>query len=200
MVVAWQVTAEDWAAALAAAPKPSAQRGGRAALSADAAARPLPQHAAVALLPALSASLHTLWSARVPLPAAAAAAVAAEVAAGSTTAQPGAASATAPNGKQQLADALKQCGALAALPGAGSAAAQPDGQPSQHAVAAAGDAAPVAMGSGGMAEPVFGLLLGGEGEAGQQAAAGALLRLFQDSQLHMLSLPAMLIAGRFSLM
>jgi hypothetical protein len=42
---------------------------------------------------------------------------------------------------------------------------------------------------------VSGLLLAGEGEAGHQPAAQALLRLFQDGQLHMLSLPAMLVAG-----
>lgn len=190
-----EITAEDWAAALAAAPKPSAQRGGRAALGAAAAARPLPQHVAVALLPALSASLHTLRFAGVALPAAAAAAVAAEVAAGSATAQPGAVSAAAPSGTQRLVDALVQCGALVPPPCNDTIAAQPNGQPSQRAVKAAGSTAPMLMGSGGMAEPVFGLLLGGEGEAGQQAAAGALLRLFEDSQLHMLSLPAMLVAG-----
>ena len=39
------------------------------------------------------------------------------------------------------------------------------------------------------------LLLAGEGELGQEAAAGALLRLLEGLEVHAISLPALIVAG-----
>lgn len=77
------------------------------------------------------------------------------------------------------------------------------GSANGHAAAASDAPAPAAPQPGTNAASLQShrscrLLLAGEGEAGQQAAAGALLRLFEDGQLYTLSLPSMLVAGAHS--
>lgn len=178
-----QVTADDWASALASAPAPGGRRGGHTVLGAAAAVRPLPPHLAAALLPALGASLQALRAAAVPLPGPAAAAAVA-----------------AWDSQQQLAAELVRCRVLTPPGGSSDSlgaqqtvfapAAEPSGRPAEH-----GAAHSSASAAGAMAQRAFGLLLAGEGEAGQQASAGALLRLFEDGQLHTLSLPTMLVTG-----
>jgi hypothetical protein len=162
-------------------------------LSAAAAAQPLPPHLAPALLPALCTALRKLHRQGVPLPAPVAGAVSAPAAAPKDSSEHA--------GHQQLAYALRRCGVLAGPPhskGGWPAVQQsPESVPAdavgQVPGCAAGSTRPV--GGSHAPAPVASLLLAGEGEAGQQAAAAALLRLFQDSQLHTLSLPAMLMAG-----
>lgn len=168
-------------------------------LSAAAAARPLPPHLAPVLLPPLCTSLRTLHSQGIPLPAPVAGAT--EGATGGATAAPADSSED-----QQLVDALRRCGVLAGpLHGDSSRPVlqqPPENAPAGTAGQLPGCAAGSSQAAGGSRAPapVCSLLLAGDGEAGQQAAAAALLRLFQDSQLHTLSLPAMLMAGACGLL
>ena len=169
------------------------QRCGHTVLSAAAGAQPLPMHLAPVLLPSLCTALRALHSRGVPLPAPVAGAVAA------STVAPAVGSEHAEH--QQLADALRRCGAAAGPPHAESGWPSMQQSPESAPARAAGQSPGCAAGSGRPAggsrapAPLCSLLLAGEGEAGQQAAAAALLRLLQDSQLHTLSLPAMLMAG-----
>ena len=178
--------------ALVSAAAPSTQRAGQAVLSAATAAQPLPPHLAPVLLPPLCTALRTLHSQGIPLPAPVAGAIAAAAAASDDSSEHA--------GHQQLADALRRCAVLAGSPHSENSWSATQQSPGNPPAGAAGQL-PVPAGSGRPAggsrapAPVASLLLAGEGEAGQQATAAALLRLFQDSQLHTLSLPAMLMTG-----
>eukprot|EP00887_Chlorella_sp_A99_P007781 scaffold20.g7781.t1 len=165
----------DWRAALAAAPAPCSRRPGLAALSAQAAAPLAPQ-----LLPLVAAPLRALLAALhmagLPLPAGAAAAARAAADAGSDPAS------------SAFEAALLREGVLAG---------------GEVAPSGASAGPPAADSTGGEAEPPEGgqhyqpcrLLLAGEGEQGQEAAAGAALRLLEGCPTHLLSLPSLLVAG-----
>jgi hypothetical protein len=171
-----EVQANDWKEALAAAPPPCSRRNGMAALAAEAAA-PLQQHVLPLLAQPLARVLAALEAADLPLPppAAAAASVAAAAAVSSEQQQ---------GAQAALAAVLLQHGAL--LPPA-------NGHVSAAVASAPAPAIPreqpVELGERGDEEqqlerlgrtyPPCRLLLWGEGEQGQEAAAGAVLKLLE---------------------
>lgn len=181
MLDAIEVQACDWREALASAPPPCSRRHGLAALAAEAAA-PLQPHEHPLLAQPLQQLLAALDAADLPLPplAAEAAAAAAGVAAGD-----------APNGSKQRRAGGKQAadfeamllrhGAL--LPRAGTTAAADGASAAAAAVVASAQSPPADVDVErqlqrlGRSFPPCRLLLWGEGEQGQEAAAGALLKL-----------------------
>lgn len=176
-----EVQACDWREALASAPPPCSRRHGLAALAAEAAA-PLQAHELPLLAQPLQQLLAALDAADLPLPplAAEAAAAAAGVAAGD-----------APNGSKQRQAGGKQAADLetmllrhgALLPRAGTAAAADGVSAAAAAVTVAAESPPADVDVErqlqrlGRSFPPCRLLLWGEGEQGQEAAAGALLKL-----------------------
>lgn len=192
-----EVQACDWREALAGAPPPCSRRHGLAALAAEAAA-PLQAHELPLLAQPLQQLLAALDAADLPLPppaaeaARAATAAAAGGAAGSTQRDPA--------GEKQARDLeamLLQHGAL--LPRAGSAAAAGCAAAAAATVAAA-ERAPADVDVErqlerlGRSYPPCRLLLCGEGEQGQEAAAGALLKLL-DGKLWLVN--GLLFVGAF---
>jgi hypothetical protein len=168
-----RVEARDWEEALAAAPAPCSRRDGLAGLVAEAA-RPLRHHAAPLLLPPLRRLLRALGDSSLPLPPAAAAAVAA---------------AAAPGPPADLEAALLELGAVAPVPGATAPAPRPESPAAAAAPARPAGAAPPAL------HPPCRLLVGGAGERGQAAVAGAALRLLEGCPAHAVSLPTLVVEG-----
>lgn len=200
-----EVQAGDWRGALAAAPPPCSRRHGLSALAAEAAA-PLQQQELPLVAAPLQQLLAALHAADLPLPPPAAAAAGAAAAPpactqplqGSAGAGPAAAAAAGPSTQQfgetsqhastRLESILLEHGALRPAPSCAAAAAR---EPSPAAAGAAGGskdrraARLAALGDEeeqldrlGRSYPPCRMLLWGEGEQGQEAAAGAVLRLF----------------------
>ncbi len=195
-----EVQAHDWREALAAAPPPCSRRHGLSALAAEAAT-PLQQQELPLVAGALKQLLAAMHAADLPLPPAAAAAAQAastDAQAGSVPAEEWAsagAAAAGPSvqrlgepGSARLESVLLEHGALRPSP---SSAASAGREPAPAAtdvacgsrdrraarLAALGDEGE-RLGRLGRSYPPCRLLLWGEGEQGQEAAAGAVLKLF----------------------
>lgn len=177
----------DWREALAGAPPPCSRRHGMAALEAEAAA-PLQQYALPLLEQPLGQLLAALDAADLPLPPPAAEAAKMAAAAASadiSRAKPGAED----NDRQQqetLEAVLLKHAAL--LPPSGQPTAAPGGSAGGAAQGCGQQAATTTADEEeqllriGRSYPPCRLLLWGEGEQGQEAAAGALLKLL-DGEL-----------------
>lgn len=193
----------DWREALAAAPPPCSRRHGMAALAAEAAT-PLQQHALPLLARPLAQLLTALHAADLPVPPPAAEAASAATAAAAARAGGGEREAERHDGQLQAAlePLLLRHGALLPPPsqpaangsdggGWGAGPAVEAGKPSAAAAAAAADEEdePRRL---GRSYPPCRLLLWGEGEQGQEAAAGALLKLLDGELVGLLQrgLPA----------
>ncbi|KAL4856200.1 putative AAA domain-containing protein [Chlorella vulgaris] len=203
-----QIGASDWQEALASAPPPCSRRAGMAALAAEAAA-PLQQHTLPLLARPLSQLLAALDAADVPLPAPAAAACVAAVQQGSTDELPCAAAQGGPVVALQLEDCQHEQDAVLArvlalhgalLAPAGPAVPAVPPPPASSPLPAAASAA----GEGdeerqleqlGRSYAPCRLLLCGEGEQGQEAVAGALLKLLDGCPVHCISLPSLVAEG-----
>lgn len=203
------VEPRDWWEALAAAPAPCSRRHGLSALSAGAV-RPLAPHLLPLLAPAVASVLRVLHSSTLPLPAAASTAVAAACQLGTRSSNGTEADAAGPS-RSKACTATDAFAAILRQLGAVAAPASPDGPPgSQHlcsnpegsggaglstgALGAAPTGAQYGQeggAAGSLAGPHGGsgcwvpcrVLLAGEGERGQEAAAGAVLKLLEGEQM-----------------
>ena len=181
-----QVQACDWREALASAPPPCSRRHGMAALAAEAAA-PLQAHELPLLVQPLQQLLAALDAADLPLPPPAAEAAWAATAAAAGGAASSCDQQQSLSGKpaSDLEAALLRHGAL--LPWAGSAAAAGGTRVASAAVVAA-ESRPADVDVEqqlqrlGRSFPPCRLLLWGDGEQGQEAAAGALLKLLDGER------------------
>ncbi|KAL4451600.1 hypothetical protein ABPG75_007262 [Micractinium tetrahymenae] len=209
-----EVQASDWREALAAAPPPCSRRHGLSALAAGAAT-PLQQQELPLVSEPLQRLLAALHAADLPLPPPAAAAARAAAAASQAGAQPAAAAAAAggagsnmqqpsDQSSTQLEPVLLEHGALLPAP---SAAAPPAavGSPAGAPAASSKDRRAARLERQGEEDERLDrlgrsyapcrLLLWGEGEQGQEAAAGAVLKLFDGCPVHCLSLPSLVAEG-----
>lgn len=182
------VEVQDWMQAVATAPLPCSRRDASLGLIADAT-RPLPQHLAPLLMPALAETLHVLGKSALPLPSpvASCAAIATQAREGATN-----------NGETSFqADLDSLEGAITSLGGIGQAL--PDGSMLHSMNAAAPVPAPDQRPAQALhMQPPYAprrLLLWGNGEWGQEYAAGAILRLFEERcPVGVISLPALAAA------
>lgn len=195
------VEPRDWWEALAAAPAPCSRRHGLSALS-EGAARPVPAHLLPLLEAPVRAALRAVHSCALPLPPAAesAARAAASVAEGESGSATGAAAtAAATAGEGVFASLLSQLGAVQPIAGslAGAAGGSDAGALplAPHPPLAGGRPGPSAALVDSRQQPADGsnagrrgscvpcrVLLAGEGERGQEQAAGAVLKLLEGER------------------
>ncbi|CAK0741288.1 hypothetical protein CVIRNUC_001313 [Coccomyxa viridis] len=186
------VRACDWRKALASAPEACARRDSLAVLSADAA-QPLPAALAPALLPACASALQILQRSGVPLPAPASSA--ADAAAAMAIPAPLSADSAAQSAEADpllaFTAAMEASGGLAACSRAVLSSGVDD--------ALSGTAAAVKHTQvhvrHGDAHQACRLLVAGQGEKGQEAVGGALLKLLGGCPCAVLGLPQLMAAG-----
>lgn len=175
------VEPRDWRAALASAPPPCSCRPSLSTLSA-AAATPLQPPLLALLVRPLRALLAALHAAGLPLPSRAATAARAAAAGGDA----GAFEALLLQQSMPVAGASsessKQQGVVLAWPGNEAGGSDMEAEEQQACALAH--------------HQHCRLLLAGEGERGQEAAAGALLRLLEGCPTHVVSLPTLVVAGQ----